>query len=1049
MNDSPTVPSGEFAGRYRIERELGRGATATVYLAYDTVNERQVAVKVLRPELIESRGAQQFLREIRLTAALHHPRIVSILDSGDAKGQLYFVIPFMAGGTLRARMVRERQMTVESAVSIAKTIADALTYAHQQGLIHRDVKPENILFSGDEPCLADFGIARALERAFGDTTTSTGIVRGTPAYMSPEQASADQALDQRSDIYALGCVLYEMLAGMPAFAGPTPQSVIAQRITHGPRPLHVYRPAVPAPVEQVIAKAMMLAPADRYQSAGEFSTALDEAIVQGARPAQQPGSGRRRQMAVGAAAAVILAAGLWAAAVATGRHPFGTPAIADTTKIVVFPLHSDSAGTSLGAHDALLYEAFSGWSGISLVEHFQVRDAIERTPARDLPTLAQVARRLGAGRFVSGSVTSLGDSSQVRAALYDAATAHSLHEVTRRVAKSPSADDSSWSTIASGLLLRQSGRLGSPFPLGTRSVPASQLFSAGRTALDHWDLVRADSLLQQALVFDASYARAALTLAESRAWRLEPSARWVALARVALADSTRLSPREILVGSAMLSLGEGAFDDACRRYERLRRADTLDFVAWFGLGQCQHLDRIVVRDSRSRSGWRFRTSEHQAVRAFARAFELLPIAHRGLERAGFLSLRALLFANPYALRPGVSASGDSLRFIARAQWSGDSLLFVPYPHRDLPDPTPEVSASARAAASHGQERFARIVTSWSAALPNSAGVKEGVSVAFEMRGDSTAIDTLVAARRLEPDDRERTRMAAREVVLRLKFGAMGDLRSLRLAVALADSLLQRPPRDSREAAVLAPMAAMRGLCDKTLELERAGAEPDAREFERPKTLVADAQAALATATLGCPGAREAFERVRARVWGSELHLSNDERRLVESAHLSRAVTLSAPLDSSWVVRLAATRPDFVLDAQRAMLLRDTAQVRTSLRPVLELSDADIVSADAMLPPARLLIQLADTASARRLLDRDLADLRFVAPGVLDETVQVAALLQVMVLRAEIAANQRESPPSSRLAESVGVLWNNADANHRARAERLTAQSGSRGATRNP
>ena len=1047
VNESPTFPSGEFAGRYRIERELGRGATATVYLAYDSSDGRDVALKVLRPELVESHGARQFLKEIRLTADLHHPCIVPLLDSGETNGQLYYVLPHMSEGTLRTRMSRERQMTVESAVAIAKTLAGALAYAHERGVIHRDVKPENILFSGGEAHLADFGIARALERAIGDATTSTGVVRGTPAYMSPEQASGDQQLDHRSDVYALGCVLYEMLAGMPAFSGPTPQSVIAQRIVHGPRPLSVYRPAVPESVEQVIAKAMMLSPADRYQKVTEFSEALGLALLHGETALQRRRVAQRRTIAVGAVAAAVVAAGLLVAA-AADIGPFRPAAVSDTTRIVVFPLVGDSGGRSLGAHDAMLYEAFAQWEGITLVEHFQVRDALERSSARDLSALAQIARQLGAGRFVSGSVTSLGDSSQVRAALHDASSARPLHEATERVANTPSATDSTWSTIASALLLRQANRKGLRFPSGTHSLPASQLFNTGRAALDQWDLAGADSLLQAALTFDHSYARAALTLAESRAWRMEPSARWVALARLSLADSTRLSAREVLVGSALLSLGEGAFADACHRYERLRRADTLDFVAWFGLGQCQHLDHVVVRDKRTRSTWRFRSSEHQAVRAFERAFELLPMAHRGLERAGFLPLRILLLANPNTLRPGASAEVDSARFLARAEWSGDSLLLVPWPNRELPDPTAEVSAAARLAASHGQQRFARIVTSWSAALPNSSGVKEGVSVALEMRGDSTAIDTLVAARRLARDDRDRSRLAAREVVLRLKFGALGDVASLRTAVLLADSLLEAPPRDAADAAVRAPIAALRGLCGQTMALERAAAEPDVRMFDRSRALVADERVALATATLGCPGVREAFERVRARVWGGEVRGSNDERRLIESTLLSRAVTLAAPIESVWVDRLAAVRPDFVLDAQKAALVHDTAHVRTLLRPVLQLSEANIVTADAILPPARLLLGLADTAAAQRILDRDLADLRYVAPGVLDASVQTAALVELLALRAELALSRHETSLAQRLASTLGLLWNHADPTSRNRAAHIAALSLTRTSVRN-
>ena len=270
--------AGNFAGRYLIERELGQGATATVHLARDMVSGRPVAVKVLRPELTQSVDGVRFLREIRLTAQLHHPHIVTVLDSGEQDGLLYFVLPYLDGGTLRERLERERQLTIPDAVEIGRTIAGALHYAHGLGLLHRDVKPENILMSGGKACLADFGIARALEHISGDTSSS-GLIRGTAAYMSPEQASGEIDLDGRSDIYSLGCVLYELLAGVAPFIGPTAQSVMAQRFVLPPRPLSMYRPESPRELEAVIQRALMLVPAERYRDAGEMMDDLARAAA--------------------------------------------------------------------------------------------------------------------------------------------------------------------------------------------------------------------------------------------------------------------------------------------------------------------------------------------------------------------------------------------------------------------------------------------------------------------------------------------------------------------------------------------------------------------------------------------------------------------------------------------------------------------------------------------------------------------------------------------------------------------------------------------------
>ena len=278
MAEPRSTIAGEFAGRYRIERELGQGATATVFLARDVLNDRPVAVKVLRAELAESVGAMRFLREIRLTAQLHHPHIVTVLDSGEHDGLLYFVLPYLDGGTLRERLERERQLTIPDAIEVGRTIAGALHYAHAHGLLHRDVKPENILMSGGQACLADFGIARALEHISGDTSSS-GLIRGTAAYMSPEQASGEIDLDERSDIYSLGCVLYELLAGVAPFIGPTAQSVMAQRFVQPPRPVSMYRPESPRALEAVIQRALRLVPAERYRDAGEMMDDLARAAA--------------------------------------------------------------------------------------------------------------------------------------------------------------------------------------------------------------------------------------------------------------------------------------------------------------------------------------------------------------------------------------------------------------------------------------------------------------------------------------------------------------------------------------------------------------------------------------------------------------------------------------------------------------------------------------------------------------------------------------------------------------------------------------------------
>jgi serine/threonine-protein kinase len=244
------------SGQYTVESELGRGGMATVFLAQDLKHHRLVAMKVLRPEIANVVGAERFLQEIELLSHLNHPHILPLFDSGQADGLLYYVMPFVEGESLRDRLGREKQLPVEDALEITRNVAAALSHAHGLGIVHRDIKPGNIMLEGGEAVVTDFGIARAITSAGGEHLTATGVTLGTPAYMSPEQAGGAEVIDGRSDIYALACVLYEMLAGEPPFTGPTAQSIMARQLHDAPRSLFVVRPTVPASVEHAVQTAL-------------------------------------------------------------------------------------------------------------------------------------------------------------------------------------------------------------------------------------------------------------------------------------------------------------------------------------------------------------------------------------------------------------------------------------------------------------------------------------------------------------------------------------------------------------------------------------------------------------------------------------------------------------------------------------------------------------------------------------------------------------------------------------------------------------------------
>ena len=311
-----------LAGRYALDRELGRGGMATVFLARDLKQNRAVAVKVLLPELAASLGTERFLREIEVGTALQHPRIVGVIDSGQAAGMPYYVMPYVDGASLRDRLHREKQLPIDDSIRIAQQVADALAYAHSKGVIHRDIKPENILFDASGALVADFGIARAVSVSGGETLTRTGMSVGTPAYMSPEQAAGSKDVTPESDIYSLACVVYEMLAGQPPFTGPTAMALLARHSLDNVPSLRIVRATVPEAVEDAILRAMAKVPADRFHSAADFAAALSDdegaarrrretlAVNQAAAEESERGasrSGPRRRTAMFVAGAAVLA----------------------------------------------------------------------------------------------------------------------------------------------------------------------------------------------------------------------------------------------------------------------------------------------------------------------------------------------------------------------------------------------------------------------------------------------------------------------------------------------------------------------------------------------------------------------------------------------------------------------------------------------------------------------------------------------------------------------------------------------------------------------
>ena len=387
--------------RYAIERELGRGGMATVYLAEDLKHHRRIAIKVLRPELAAALGPNRFLREIETAARLNHPHILPLHDSGEADGLLYYVMPFVEGESLRDRLAREGQLPLEDAVQIAREVSDALSYAHSQDVVHRDIKPENILLAGGHALVVDFGIGRAITAAGGDRLTQTGISVGTPAYMSPEQATGATRLDGRSDLYSLGCVLYEMLAGHPPFLGVTARELIARHTLDPVPSLQSVRPGVPNAVEQAIARALAKAPADRFATAAALSAALDDAVTAPPEPDVRPRVSRRLWAWIGVGA---LAAAAGTAAALRLRPPLYTPG-----RVVVAPFESQTGDSALSDFTrqlaTTLPDAIAREGVGEPVPVTTVRDLLARAKGSPGQVAEWLARETGAGLELRGSCT--------------------------------------------------------------------------------------------------------------------------------------------------------------------------------------------------------------------------------------------------------------------------------------------------------------------------------------------------------------------------------------------------------------------------------------------------------------------------------------------------------------------------------------------------------------------------------------------------------------------------------------------------------------------
>src|SRR2546426_1779713 len=584
---------------YQVERELGGGGMSRVFLAMEASLHRAVVIKLLPPEFASEVSEARFKQEIELAAHLQHPNILPLLTAGAKGDLLFYVMPFVSGESLRHRLTREGKLPVADAVRILHEMADALAYAHAEGVIHRDVKPENILLQGGHAVLTDFGVARALaESRSGGRLTDTGLALGTPGYMSPEQAAGERHVDARADVYALAVVGYEMLAGFPPFAGPTAQALIAAHLTATPKPLTDARPEAPLAVVNAIARALAKDPNARLRTAAEFRDSVEGAVARSG--ARVP----RRRAGLVAAAAAIIAVALGGALMARSR---GAAAQVDPNVVAVFPFRVTGSDASLqylreGMVD-LLGAKLTGEDGVRAADTRTVLSAWRRAGGTDREDLAadgarSVARRVGAGKLVLGEGVGTPNRLILSAAIVASSSGRSTPQAS--VDGPPDSLLTLVERLVRQLLTTEVASGGRELvALTTSSLPALQAYLRGRAQYRRGLYEEAARDFERAVQIDSAFALAGLDLLRAAEWATGSSARQVDLAaRVAWAFAP---PLEHLLDLALKSTDTAEIRRLNALYDVLHPgADVADAYRW--RAAIARADSVGLAGLRARAG---------------------------------------------------------------------------------------------------------------------------------------------------------------------------------------------------------------------------------------------------------------------------------------------------------------------------------------------------------------------------------------------------------------------------------------------------------------
>jgi tetratricopeptide (TPR) repeat protein len=1042
-------------GHYDIEREIGQGAFATVYLARDLKHERKVALKVLNADPESETGELRFIREIRTLARLQHPNILPLHDSGHVETLLYYVMPYVSGDSLRDRINREKQLPVEGACGIAREVADALAYAHAQGIIHRDIKPENILLSTGHPILADFGIARVIDLAGVRQLTRTGSGSpGTPAYMSPEQLMGDKELDGRSDTYSLGCVLFEMLTGKPPFGG---KEGFVKRFTEPPPKASTLRKNLPTWVDDALERALQREPQDRFATAKEFIAGLCPpklpAAVSTEIPAEQSDYFLRSVVApirshprvTGAVVVGAIVATLLLSATAKPSRLFGGGgAPLDTARFAVLPFAGpDRVGARVAAG---LYDVFTEWQGLPLVSDTRVAQVIKEVgpPTTESEAIA-VGTKLGAGKVVWGTASGSDASAHVRVHLYDVQSKESKEDF---VFDDAGTDAANYTLVANRLLgIRERPTAAEGCDGGTRSFPAWTACGRGHVALKRWDIGSAEREFRAAIVADPEYASAHLWLAQIKAW-LQPGLRgnWHDHAVRAAGFGSRLSNRDQLLAQALVAMGDQAYPTACEKYRQLTIADPADFVGWYGLGECRALDSLVVPATSSPSGWSFRSSNRSAAIAYQRALKLSPGA-RSIFR--FERLQSLLPTAATKVRFGRGAPPERAAFLASPSLgANDTLAFVPYPASRFGDKSPTATATLSAAITQNIQPLLDFTIAWTRDSNNDPAAFEALADVLEVRGDigddpSPTASALSALRRslaLTSDPNQKLRLVSKETWLHFKRAEFVE------AKKLADqALASRPHASETDAKVLIGLTALTGRIDRMARLAEItgdGIPPAVADVPHP--VRSAASRLFAGAALGACGS-DVAERRRDLEEAIDRYVSPAAAPTISQTLLARPLSMLTPCTRGQSVVEIVAPLDRTTRMQKAFARGDRTTYRAisdSIALRIRTRRPGDLSPDFTFQQAWLRAAFGDTTAAMAQLDRSLRALPGLSASALQEPGSAAAIVRAMILRADLASNSGDLETARKWATAVTILWSNADPPLQPEVARMRGLAGS-------